>query len=109
VLRDFARVYWPAALLVAFGLLVAYHFLPPVPPVHVVMATSSRDEPYYSQNMPGFSTTAQAVVLVQTRKSPGQSGPSFAGEESPGVVPFCWWRVTPPDNGTDLSQRKRRT
>src|SRR5438045_3203353 len=41
----------------------------------------------------------------------GQAGgaDAFCWERVTGVSAFCWWRPTPPDDGADLSQRKRAT
>ena len=71
MLRDLARVYGPAALLVALGLLVAYHFLPPAPPLHLVMATSNRDEPYYAYGLRYRDELAREGITLELRETAG--------------------------------------
>ena len=71
VLRDLARIYGPAALLVALGLLVAYHFLPPAPPMHLVMATSNRDEPYYAYGLRYRDELAREGITLELRETAG--------------------------------------
>lgn len=71
VLKDLARVYWPAALLVALGLLVAYRFLPAAPPMHLVMATSGRDEPYYSLGLRYRAELAREGITLELRETTG--------------------------------------
>src|SRR5262245_54344009 len=71
VLKDLARVYWPAALLVALGLLVAYHFLPAAPPMHLVMATSNGDEPYYAFGLRYQEELARAGITLELRETTG--------------------------------------
>ena len=69
VLKDLARVYWPAALLVALGLLVAYRFLPAAPPMHLVMATSGRDEPYYGFGLRYRAELAREGITLELRET----------------------------------------
>ena len=71
MLRDLARVYGPAALLVSLGLLVAYHFLPPAPPMHLVMATSNRDEPYYAYGLRYQEELARQGITLELRETAG--------------------------------------
>ena len=71
MLRDLARIYGPAALLVALGLLVAYHFLPPPPPMHLVMATSNRDEPYYAFGLRYRDELARQGITLELRETAG--------------------------------------
>ena len=71
MLRDLARSYGPAALLVSLGLFVAYHFLPPAPPMHLVMATSNRDEPYYAYGLRYREELARQGITLELRETAG--------------------------------------
>lgn len=71
VLRDIARIYWPAALVLALGIAAAWHFLPPAPPLHLVMATSSRDEPYYAFGLRYREELARDGITLELRETAG--------------------------------------
>ena len=104
VLRDLARVYWPAALLVALGLLVAYRFLPPAPPMHLVMATSSRDEPYYAYGLRYRDELAREGITLELRETAGAvENLRLLQDPATGVdVAFTQGGIAPVEGGTKV-------
>lgn len=71
VLRDAARIYWPAGLILVLGLALAWHFLPPPPPMQLVMATSSRDEPYHAFGLRYREELAKDGIALELRETAG--------------------------------------
>ena len=71
VMRDLVRVYWPAAVLVVLGALLAWRFLPAAPPMHLVMATSARDEPYYAFGLRYQEELARDGIALELRETRG--------------------------------------
>ena len=104
VLRDLARIYGPAALLVALGLLVAYHFLPPAPPLHLVMATSSRDEPYYAYGLRYRDELAREGITLELRETAGAvENLRLLQDPSAGVdVAFTQGGIAPGEGGAKV-------
>ena len=71
VLRDLVRVYWPAVVLVALGAALAWRFLPPPPPMQLVMATSGREEPYYAFGLRYQQELARDGITLELRETRG--------------------------------------
>ena len=71
VLRDIARICWPAGLILVLGLALAWHFLPPPPPMQLVMATSSRDEPYHAFGLRYREELAKDGIALELRETAG--------------------------------------
>ncbi len=47
-LKDYLRIFGPAAFLAIIGFIVAYQFVQPAPPKHVVIATGMKEGAYYA-------------------------------------------------------------
>lgn len=69
--REFARTFGPVALLVVLAALVAWHFLPPAPPMHLVMATSRPDEPYHAYGLRYREELARQGITLELRETAG--------------------------------------
>ena len=71
VLRDIARIYWPAGVLLLLGLALAWHFLPPPPPMRLVMATSGPEEPYQAFGLRYRDELAREGIALELRQTAG--------------------------------------
>lgn len=104
MLRDLARIYWPAVLLVAVGALAAYYFLPPAPPMHLVMATSSRDEPYYAFGRRYQEELAREGITLELRETAGAvENLALLQDPAAGVdIAFTQGGIAPVEGGTKV-------
>jgi TRAP transporter TAXI family solute receptor len=64
-------VFGPGALLTVAAFLVAYHFIQPAPPRHIVMATGSKDGAYYYYGRMYHDLMAEEGIEVTLKETAG--------------------------------------
>ena len=104
MLKDLVRFYGPAALIAALGLVVAYYFLPPAPPMHLVMATSNRDEPYYAYGLRYRDELARQGITLELRETEGAvENLRLLQDPAAGVdIAFTQGGIEPVEGGTKV-------
>jgi len=104
LLKDLVRFYGPAVLIAALGLALAYYFLPPAPPMHLVMATSNRDEPYYAYGLRYRDELARQGITLELRETEGAvENLRLLQDPAAGVdIAFTQGGIEPVEGGTKV-------
>ncbi len=69
--REHLYVFAPAALLTILGFLLAFHFIKPAPPTHLVIATGRTDGAYYQFGLRYRELLAQEGITLDVRVTAG--------------------------------------
>lgn len=70
---EYIKVFGPAALLTIVGFIVAYQFVDPAPPNHIIIGTGSKEGAYYAFGKAYSEILARDKVILEVRSTAGSA------------------------------------
>ncbi|MCM8596581.1 TAXI family TRAP transporter solute-binding subunit [Accumulibacter sp.] len=100
-LRYLLATAWPIVLITAIGLVIAYQFVEPEPPRHIVISTGSETGAYYAYAQRYASLLSAKGITLEVRTSAGSYENLERLEKGEADVAFVQGGITPVAAGED--------